>query len=549
MKDILSYIASFRILAAIFGVIAYIFAVLVQFFLPELTESVFGLLILGSALLLFFILCSLREIKEFLIGKQGRYGINSTVMVIIFFGIVLLANYIGLLKHGRSDMTASGKFTLAPQTVNVIKNLKAPVEAIGFFPDGAQYRSGKNHARYLLEEYHFFNPEFKYRFVDPETKPAIARQYRVKSAGTIVFVSGSKQKTIIRIVEQEFTSALLEVTGIEAKKVYFLTGHGERDLRDTSEKGFSVVRIGLIRDLYKVETLNLTRERVVPEDCAVLVVAGASKSFPREEAEAIRDYLRNFGKVLFLIDPNPPEEIRQVLAEWGLSMAKGHVMDRVAYAVPDKKTPAIFRGNYPPMIIANGLDTTYFPEASSIVLTDELSRVLAAERQGRENEPAWPLATAQHQNLVILPALLTTKESWMEIGKKKTENAEQEKASEVEKVEGPLVLGAMLVASASLTGESFRKNPDEKLTRLVIIGDSDFASNSHIQNGGNGDLLLNSVNWLAEEEHLIDIRPKQYSFRRLLVSENASRFIRFSSVGLLPMLILVLGGIMWWRNR
>jgi len=107
----------------------------------------------------------------------------------------------------------------------------------------------------------------------------------------------------------------------------------------------------------------------------------------------------------------------------------------------------------------------------------------------------------------------------------------------------------MLIASAPLVEETSLFSKREKLTRLVVIGDSDFASNVHIQNGGNGDLFLNAVNWLAEEEHLINIRPKQYSFRRLVIGKNAVKFIRYSSVGLLPVLVLIVGGIIWWRKR
>jgi ABC-type uncharacterized transport system involved in gliding motility auxiliary subunit len=539
VKRFLSLLASFRILALILGLVSFFIAVLVQLFL-QLTDSAIGLIILGSVLLLISLLGSLEQIRDFLIDKRSRYGLNSAIMIVMYIGIMLLANYLGAIGHLRIDLTASGRFTLSPQTVKVIKNLKSPVEALAFFPDVPQYRAERREAQYLLEEYRYFNRMFSFRFIDPETKPAMARRYRIRSDGTIVFVSGERQKSVTRIIELEFTGAILEVIGVRAKKIYFLSGHGERDVADSGKGGYSVVRMGLARDLYEVETLNLTRELVVPDDCAVLVIAGASKSFPAADSRAIGEYLRGYGKVLLLVDPDPPTGIRQILSDWGLTISRGHIVDRGAYAVPDQAAPAIYRGNYPPMIITRALDTTYFPDATSIDLSNELTRVLAARRKGGENEPAWPLATVQYNNLAILPALLTSGESWLETGYT---------TGGVKKNRGPLVLGALLVASAPMTGESPRKSSEDKLTRVVIIGDSDFASNSHIHNGGNGDLFLNSINWLAEEEHLINIRPKQQPFRKLLVSENASRFIRFSSVALLPLLILVLGITLWWRNR
>lgn len=549
MKRIILQLQAFKILAAILGIISFLFAALVQFFLPELAVAVFFLLILGAILVFYYVAFSLNQIRFFLIGKRGRYGMNSALMILVFLGIVLLANYLGFLKHKRFDVTSSGKFTLAPQTINTLKNLKAPVEALAFFPELSQFAGERAGVRYLLEEYRFFNKDFSFRFIDPETKPAIARKYHVRQNGTIVFISGKNQKPITQVTEQVFTGALLEVMGIKSKKIYFLTGHDEKDLNDRGAKGFSLVKNGLIRDLYEVKTLNLTQNKTVPEDCAVLVVAGASKSLPAEEREAIRTYLKNFGKLFLLTDPDPPIEIQQILSDWGVKINEGRVLDGKAYAVPDKRTPAVYRDNYPPVIITRDLDTTYFPEATTIDLTRELKRVVKAANAGKENQPEWPLTAVQHNSTVVFPALMTTNTSWME----KITDAKNDNAGapiEVEnKDEGPLVIGTMLLASSNLIGEKATRPESNKLTRIIAIGDSDFATNTHIRNGGNGDLFLNSISWLAEEEQLIEIRPKQYSFRRLVISQNANRFIRFSSLGLLPMLVLILGGAIWWRNR
>jgi ABC-type uncharacterized transport system involved in gliding motility auxiliary subunit len=547
MKRILSFLESIKNLAAILCAVSLFIAILIRFFLPEITESVLGLLILSLVLFLVFVIGARIEIKDFMLSKRGRYGLNTIVMIAVFIAILICANYLGVIKHRRFDVTASSQFTLAPQTMNVIKELKAPVQAIGFFPSGSQYQAAQREIQNLLEEYRYFNRDFSYKFVDPEAKPALAKQYQVRYNGTIVFVSGSRQKTILAANEQNFTGALLEVTGIKAKKVYFLTGHGERDMNDKSEGGYFVAGRGLIRDLYQIETLNLTLTPEVPQDCAVLIMAGAKKAFPPAEKKALQAYLKRNGKILVLVDPNPPAEVREIIAEWGITIDQGRVIDKRAYAAPDMASPAIFRGNYPPYVITAGLDTTYFPDAASVILTNELSRVLVKKDTEKDADKAaevkWPLTPVQYGNVAVLPAMLTTRSSWLERTGKKPESKDDKGAK------GPLALGAMLIASAPLVEEMSSDVKREKLTRLVVIGDSDFASNAHIQNGGNGDLFLNAVNWLAEEEHLIAIRPKQYSFRRLVVSKNAERFIRYSSVGLLPVLVIILGGIIWWRKR
>ncbi|MCP4755113.1 MAG: GldG family protein, partial [Proteobacteria bacterium] len=414
MKQLFNWMASFKVLAAVLGIVGIVLSILVQFFLPELKDAVFHLLMLGAFLLLYYGLWSLRQIRDFLVGKRGRYGINSTLMILVFLAVVLTANYLGLLKHKRFDVTTSGRFTLAPQTINTVKNLKAPVDVLAFFPNQPHYRVEKQQAKYLLEEYRFFNRDFSFRFVDPETMPAEARKYNIRQNGTIVFASGSRQKPIAKISEQDFTGALLEVTGIKSKKVCFLAGHGERDLDGRGERGYSTAKMGLIRDLYRVGTIILTQSGSVSDDCALLVVAGATKSFPSQEREAVRDYLKRYGKLLLLTDPDPPDDVQTILSDWGLRIPEGRLLDGGAYAVPDKRTPAVYRGNYPPMIITRDLDTTYFPEAASIELTEEMTRVLEAGRVGGEKLPAWPLAPVQVDGLVVLPALLSTKLSWLE---------------------------------------------------------------------------------------------------------------------------------------
>jgi ABC-type uncharacterized transport system involved in gliding motility auxiliary subunit len=247
--------------------------------------------------------------------------------------------------------------------------------------------------------------------------------------------------------------------------------------------------------------------------------------------------------VLMLIDPNPPLEVKELLSDWGLTVNEGRVMDPGAYVSPDMAVPAIFKGQYPPVVITAGLDTTYFPEASSFGLAQDLKAVLEAMQKQGEVKAGWPLRAVQYQNLAILPVLLTTPESWMEKGETKSPGPE--------KTRGPQALGAMIIAGRPVVAGSPPPSSEkkEKLTRLIVIGDSDFTSNLNFGNGGNGDLFLNSVNWLAEEEQLISIRPKPASFRRLLVTNNQLRFIRYSSLGFLPLLTLLLGGIIWWRKR
>jgi ABC-type uncharacterized transport system involved in gliding motility auxiliary subunit len=543
MKSLVSNLSEFRKEAFFLGILSLFLILPVRLFLPELRESVLGLLILGLLLLLIAVIGTWKSILDYIVSKQARYGLNTLVLILLFIAVLILANILGIIKQHRFDLTASGTFTLAPQTVNIVKGLKEPVKVLCFFPDEPAYDNAKIKTLELLEEYRYLNKKISFQFIDPEAKPAIASQYRVVSHGTIIFDGFGRQKPVMEPTEQYFTNTLLEISGIQVKQVYFLTGNGEHDLTQESDEGYTEARRGLIRDLYQVKPLNLTLTNEIPQDYAVFIMAGTKKDLPPETVDAIRSYLTKNGKILMLIDPHPPKEIKDLLSEWGLAVHEGRVMDPGAYVSPDMAVPAVFKGQYPSVVITRGLDTTYFPGAVSFILTPELTRIWEAMPAEGQTKAGWPLNAVQYRNLAILPTLLSTPESWLDQPGKDS--------SRLTKNKGPQALGAMIIAGGPIGTSPKAPPPDKtgKLTRIIVIGDSDFASNMHFRNGGNGDLFLNAVSWLAEEENLISIRPKPYSFRKLLINQKELQFIRYSSLVFLPLLMLILGGVIWWKKR
>lgn len=563
-------------IAAVLGLISFALAGLVSLFLRDLRFSFWALILLGGLLLFVFVIGAFGKISAALFGRRARYGTNTLAMVTVFTGIVILVNILGAIVHRRYDFTASAQFTLTPQTKRVMAEMKQPVKATGFFSNEFFLQAMKREVEYLLTEYRYHNRMFSFEFVDPEVKPALAKEYQIKENGTIIFESKGRRKGLILVEgqiftngEQIFTSAILEVTGVLQKRVCFLTEHGERDIFSQKPEGYSRVRTGLLQELYKVEVLKLGDRSELPEDCTVLVIAGARKPFTVSERQIIEGYLSNSGKILVLADPNSPGELADILAAWGIMVMKGIVIDPGAHVSPDTTTPAVIRGSYTPVVITRHLDSTYFPEATALGLTEGWATMPAEEGRGKVK---WPLTPVTSPNLVILPFAVTSLGSWLEM------DSADRKFTEGVDVKGPLALGVMVIGSApvgqtaesrqrhsqnqsqnpnqgqSLGLDQSRKNSlmtpvEEKLTRLVVLGDSDFATNQHYPNGGNSDLFLNAIHWLAEEESLISIRPKPYTFRRLVISQAALRFLRYGSIWLLPLFLLILAGICWWRRR
>jgi ABC-type uncharacterized transport system involved in gliding motility auxiliary subunit len=123
---------------------------------------------------------------------------------------------------------------------------------------------------------------------------------------------------------------------------------------------------------------------------------------------------------------------------------------------------------------------------------------------------------------------------------------------------GPISLAAAVSAPATdaktppaaegnkADGENDDKKPE---TRVVVFGDSDFASNGALGVQGNRDLFLNAINWLAQQENLIAIRPKDTQDRRITLTADQERRLFFLTVLIVPGLILLAGVQTWWRRR
>lgn len=515
-------------LLAVLGLVALLAGLIIMLLLAEIRLAAWGIMGVGVILLASAFVLDFRRVSRVLTGRRGRFGVGTTVMASIFIGITILLNGISINYYQRIDATALGQFTLTEQTKDVLRAVTKPIKALCFFVSEKDTYGITTYATSLLMEYKNYTNKLTIEYIDPDEHPDRARQYGLTQYQTVVFESGGpyrlvppteimqfdEQGTLIGLeAEHSFTSAILEVTGVAQKKVYFLTGHGEADINGN----YSYARNGLRDDLYLVDTLNLISNPTIPSDCAVLIIAAPQTALTAGEVETINRYLRASGQVMILTDPNFPNGINQLISPWGVNLENGTVIDPTSNLAPEKDIPSV-----PAERDAFGLPTTYFPQAVAIIPQEE------------------PPADVSIQSLVQ-----TSQESWLE---KDYDPPKEAVFTDGEDVKGPLYLGVMIAALARdvATGQSAEQ---AKLTGLIVIGDSDFASNQNFAEVNNADLFLNSVNWLAEETELITIHRAVTPFRRLAVNPGEANFINYSSLALPPILVLIIGGIIWWRRR
>ena len=515
-------------IAAVVGVVAVAAGGGLYLGIEEIQNFAIGILVIGLALLFLALVLSPRAVAMFLVGRRGRYGVNMVVMTVAFFAIAVLINFLFFRSTVRYDVTATRVFTLAPQTVQTLDDLDTQVRANAFFRPTEQ-GNVREQAEDLLNEFARRTRQFSYRFVDPELNRSLALQYNVSTYPTVVFedVERGTQQAISALTEQQFVTGILVVTGQEQKRVYFLTGHKEVSgatvtaAGQPDQEGFDFALQGMQRDNYIVQPLNLTQVGQVPEDAAVLVIAGPEQDLNAPDKDALIQYIKRGGRIVALFDPGTPDTFLDLISPWGVTMGRHSIADAVSNVAGRMLTPLVQRSNAqygPDAAIVGQLDVTFFPAVTSI-------------------EPVLP-PDEMPPFIGFIPLARTTPASWLET------NVDSVSYEPGVDQRGPFAIAAVVEATGTV--DESERHP---LARFVIFGDSDFAKNKFFFSSDNADFLLNSVNWLADDYELISIRPKLFPFRQLVVNTRERDFIRWSSWFFPPIVMIFFGAVVWWRRR
>ncbi len=486
---------------------------------PELTLVITGIEVAALALLVFFFFGHFELIKTFSLKRSTRLGANSLLMILLFLAILGISNFI-LSRHSkRFDLSETGKFSLASQTLKLLENLNHEVKVTGFFQEGSR---PKQEFRDLIESYRYHSDKLNYEFIDPDRKPAIAKQYGINQYNIVVLESG-KQETRIKaavdvVSEEELTNALIRVSREQRKVVYFLEGHGEHALDDSSQSGYSQAKEALEREGFEAKTLFILKEGKIPQDATILVLAGPQRSFLGAEKDAIRRYLKDKGQLFLMLDPQEKTGLDDLLAEWGLTLGHEIIVDpspNLTLLGFDASNALVL--NYTPHDIVKDLRlATLFPVARSI-----------------------RFSSTNTQNLDYQALARTGPDSWGETDF----TSRQAKFDPAQDRKGPLDIAAA-VERPGEEGENKTSG-----ARLVVFGDSDFAANGFFNFSGNSDLFMASVNWLAQEKDLISIRPKEAKFSPLILTQRQGRVLFFLPVIVLPAMVIAVGIGVWRRRK
>lgn len=499
------------------------------------------LLGLGLIALAVFLVANLTDIKE--VGKKRTTVTRANLFLVAaaMLGIVGGLNYIVARHPLQLDLTSNKFYTLSAQTLDTLKNLQQDVNVTLFTSPShsGQMQPQIQRAQQLLEEYEKKSNKFRFKVVDVDRNPGEAKRYGIHEYNTVVFESGDNRKDVLQRDyitysfmgrqpmpkfqgEAAFTSALISMSDTTHLVFYFTEGHGEKQLTNPQEDGYSTFKDMLEKENYTVKTVNLLEQNKIPADAAAIVALGPVRAFQPSEVKLLESYLKGGGKFMLCMDLIDPISHRTItstglsglLKEFGIKVDNDLAIDTTSYLPPN---PSAILPQYMSHDIVQKLSDNHLPVL--MVFNREIEKVDAGLKGA---------------NSTVL--MQTTDKGWG------VNNLKEQAVYHP----GVDIKGPIPIAVAS---EYVLPDGSNKRARVVVYGNTIFFSNQFSSTLGNLDLGLNTFAWLGEQENKVSIHPKEEDNRVLNLSNVSAMLIVVVTIILMPLGALVAGFVVWFRRR
>jgi ABC-type uncharacterized transport system involved in gliding motility auxiliary subunit len=528
-----------------------------------------GLIGAGVAIAILWLVINSNALPGFLGQRSTQASTNAVIATLAVVVILGLINFLGVRYIARIDLTENRIFTLAPQSVEVVKTLQMPVKAWIFSSAPSPIDQA------LLDNYRRQNSQFSYEYIDPQANPGLTRRFNVRQPGEVYLEQGDESRFVQaitpeeRLSERKLTNAIAQIANPIEAKVYFLQGHGERPL-EAGEGGISQAIAALQDSNFVAEPLNLAATTEVPEDASVLVIADPQRALLDVEVSALEDYLQQKSGLMLLLDPpiEPADAadtgLDELLSDWGVKLSNLLLVDPAGQAAGlGAAVPIVTEyGNHPitqdfgngisfyPVAQPLGLSEKTGVEAVSIIVTSDRTQAQQLTESGElEYDPNSDFQGA----MTLGVALSRPVEDSDETSDSATEsNAAASPESSVEATPSPSSSPSPEAEEEEETDPlSDEQASDEQAqARMVIIGNSSFITDNLLNQQLNGDVFLNSVSWLSQQdEQTLSIRPKEFTNRRLVLSGQMQLILALLSLVMLPLIGFGMAVGIWWMKR
>ena len=444
-------------------------------------------------------------------ARQTKFALYTTVYVLIVLAALGVLNFLANRYNKSYDATANKQFTLSDQTSKVARELKQDVN-ITYWDKPTAFQP----ARDLLDRYQNLSSKINVTYLDVDKNRTKAIAAGIKNFGAIHIDTGEKHEEAKSLSEEEVTGAIVRALKGGARSACFMLGSGEHGLDDADRTGYSQVKTLLGANNYKTQSVKLIEKPEIPTDCMVAIVAGPSRDYVQPEVDALKKFVEGGGKAMFLLDP-PMKFAKQttddnnalisVLEGWGVAAQRNLVLD------------------------TSGVGQLFGMGPEVPLVTAYEGHVIG--RSLRDVATAYPFARS------------------LEI-----------KGSGTNKVEPLFQTSARTFATTNLSSAEIRLSPNDKKGpftlaaagtmdkgRFIVVGSSGWIANYLLGFNGNRDMFLNMMNWLSQDEDLISIRPKDPEDRRLSMTRSQMSRVAYTSVLIIPLLIIAAGFGVWWKRR
>ena len=462
--------------------------------------------------LIVFFVVHFETFKAFSTRRSTKMGANSLLMIVFFLAILTIVNFLAARHSIRWDLSENQNFSLAPQTHRVIRSLPREVKVTVFTREkDPGYQSYKER----LDSYRQASPKITVEFVDPERQPKVAQSYGISRSDTAVFESGSQTVRVTSPSEAELTGALIRVSKDDKKRILFLEGHGETSTDNRERTGFSQAKEILTKQGYEVGAVSLLTQTAVPDNTAILAIAGPRKPITAEELDRIHAYVATGGHLLLMVDPDTQADLTPLLSRWGLALGPGVLVD-----LQDR----LAQGDLTALLVRTFTEHEITQDLTAAVLFPLARHVAFDEQTGKD----WD----------FVPLARTSPNSWAETDLK----GRVVNLNEKEDIKGPLPMAAALAPKTP---------PAEGQPRpaIVLIGNSTFASNAFVNFPGNSDFFLHTTAWLAQDRDMIAIGPRDQALHPFVPNPIQERALLYVQVIFLPALLLIIGFNVWRKRR
>lgn len=483
--------------------------------------------------------------------------LNLVLQALLFLSFFAGLNYLSLRYSWRFDLTEHRRHSLSPETLSYLANLDQPVQIYVTIPeDDPDYPTTAQAYRdvsALLREYVYATEKsetgrISTRFLDVNLQRREADQLGIDRADIVLVVSAGGRR-IVSIEdmydvkdrkregfrgERAITAAILDVSSLERKKIYFLAGHGELSPTDTDQnRGLSAFAQELRLRNYDVAQVDLIQNRRVPEDADLLIIAGPGGRYDPQEVEMLRTFAsEGAGRILALLAPGTAHGLDALFADWGIRAG-----DDVLILDTD------------PEHITQSGDLRISAYTAHPVTQTLLDFSGAALILGPTRVATQDANRARDGSLKVTVLAATSESAWGE-SNYHAATASYDPGLDLKGRAGLVPENRLGIATASE-----RVVPPKELPfsvrggRLVVIGNADLASNQRLVHFGNQTILLNAVNWCLDRDTQLNIPARPIELFQLSLSQQELVHLRYSLMLALPGIAAVLGLIVYWTRR